>query len=109
MNESMSTLPTEGTTSGGLCAALVVVAPLTAVILSAFVKNRILALVASLVVSGALIAAVASYALGADPDEDTLVIVGAFGGWAAILAVGISLVAFAARTLSARHRRAKAI
>ena len=99
--------PTEGTTAGGLCAAMALVAPLTAVIMSSFIKNRYLALLAALVGSGAIIAGVVSYALGTDPDEDTMVIVTAFGGWAVLLSIGISLLAFAARTWSASNRRKK--
>jgi hypothetical protein len=93
---------------GVICAILVFIAPLTAVILSAFVRNRIVALLASLVVSGTLIAVVAHYTLAGSSDEDMQMVVTCFIAFSAVLSGGISLFAFVARMLSARSARLNA-
>ena len=102
----MSTIPTEGTLSGSLCAVMIVIAPVTALLVATFIRNRLLALLAALLVSGGIIAGVVTFALGEDPNEDTAMIVATFGGGAVVLAVGITVVTFAARTLIARARAA---
>ncbi len=84
----MSNIPAEGTAAGNALAAAALLAPLTAVVVSAVLKSKVLAFLAGMTASVLILAAAIAFAVDAAPQDGTWDAALIFGGSAFIVSLG---------------------